>query len=56
MKAVVWTDTIQTVIMVGALTVVLVMGTINAGGFAEVWKKNKEGGRIDFFKYLLSLE
>ncbi|GJQ70604.1 hypothetical protein Trydic_g22998 [Trypoxylus dichotomus] len=51
LKAVVWTDTVQTVVMVGALVVVMVMGTMNAGGFAEVWKRNKDGGRIDFFNF-----
>ncbi|KRT79021.1 hypothetical protein AMK59_8383 [Oryctes borbonicus] len=51
LKAVVWTDTVQTVVMVGALVVVMIMGTMNAGGFTEVWKKNKDGGRIDFFNF-----
>ncbi|KAI4465465.1 sodium-coupled monocarboxylate transporter [Holotrichia oblita] len=51
LKAVVWTDTVQTVVMVGALIVVMTMGTINGGGFAEVWKRNKDGGRLDFFNF-----
>lgn len=50
MKAVVWTDTIQTVVMFGALIVVVVMGTISIGGFAEVWRINDEGERLEFFK------
>ncbi|XP_065172488.1 sodium-coupled monocarboxylate transporter 1-like [Atheta coriaria] len=51
LKAVVWTDTIQTVVMFGALIVVVVMGTISIGGFAEVWRINDEGERLEFFNF-----
>ncbi|XP_045470398.1 sodium-coupled monocarboxylate transporter 2-like [Harmonia axyridis] len=49
LKAVVWTDTIQTVVMFGALIAVVFMGTYSVGGFSEVWKRSVDGGRIDFF-------
>ncbi|KAL3283616.1 hypothetical protein HHI36_006755 [Cryptolaemus montrouzieri] len=49
LKAVVWTDTIQTVVMFGALICVIAMGTYSVGGFNEVWKRSEQGGRIDFF-------
>lgn len=50
LKAVVWTDTIQTVIMFGALTITVVIGTARVGGVLEVWKRSSEGGRIEFFE------
>ncbi|KAF5303091.1 hypothetical protein FQR65_LT08422 [Abscondita terminalis] len=49
LKAVVWTDTVQMVVMTAALIVVLVMGTISVGGFAEVWRRSDLGGRLEFF-------
>ncbi|XP_014485470.1 PREDICTED: sodium-coupled monocarboxylate transporter 1-like [Dinoponera quadriceps] len=49
LKAVVWTDTIQTVMMFGAVIVVVVLGTNRVGGVAEVWKRNFDTGRIEFF-------
>ncbi|KAB0798597.1 hypothetical protein PPYR_09590 [Photinus pyralis] len=49
LKAVVWTDTVQTVVMTAALIVVLIMGTVSVGGFAEVWNRNEQGGRLEFF-------
>ncbi|KAJ8951881.1 hypothetical protein NQ318_019857 [Aromia moschata] len=51
LKAVVWTDTVQTIIMVGALVIVLFMGTASVGGFEEVWERNVKGGRIEFFNF-----
>ncbi|XP_066255129.1 sodium-coupled monocarboxylate transporter 1-like [Euwallacea similis] len=49
LKAVVWTDTIQTIIMFAALVITVVVGTIKVGGLQEVWQRNLQGGRIDFF-------
>lgn len=46
-----WTDTIQTVMMFGAVIVIAVLGTARVGGVAEVWKRNLDTGRIEFFKY-----
>lgn len=40
----------QTIIMFGALVIVMFMGTTSVGGFNEVWARNLAGGRIDFFK------
>lgn len=51
LKAVVWTDTIQTMVMFASLIVVIAMGVVSIGGFGEVWTRNTHGGRIDFFKY-----
>ncbi|KAL1514268.1 hypothetical protein ABEB36_003553 [Hypothenemus hampei] len=49
LKAVVWTDTIQTVIMFGALIITVIIGTTRVGGIEEVWRRNLDGGRIEFF-------
>ncbi|KAF7285221.1 hypothetical protein GWI33_011544 [Rhynchophorus ferrugineus] len=49
LKAVVWTDTIQTIIMFVALIITVIIGTVQIGGVKEVWARNSEGGRIDFF-------
>lgn len=52
LKAVVWTDAFQAILMYSAVVVVGVMGTIDAGGFSEVFKQAKQYGRLkleDFF-------
>ncbi|XP_046397672.1 uncharacterized protein LOC124164392 [Ischnura elegans] len=49
MKAVVWTDAIQTVAMIGSMAVVAIAGTVSVGGPSAVWQKNEESGRIEFF-------
>ncbi|XP_026319647.1 sodium-coupled monocarboxylate transporter 1-like [Hyposmocoma kahamanoa] len=46
LKAVVWTDVIQTVIMIGAMILVIVKGTIRVGGIQEVIRRNWETDRI----------
>lgn len=48
MKAVLWTDTIQTVFMVGGLLTVLIVGFIREGGIGNVWEANLQSGRLDF--------
>ena len=67
MKAVMWTDVFQTIIMfVGLLasviqgrsfgtregiSIVLILGVIDAGGARAVWQRALDGGRVEFFKY-----
>ncbi|KAJ0182670.1 hypothetical protein K1T71_002039 [Dendrolimus kikuchii] len=55
LKAVVWTDVIQTIIMVGAMILVLIKATIKIGGFGEVFKSNWDTDRIEFPSYALDL-
>lgn len=50
LKAVVWTDTLQTILMYFGVIFVLAYGTWRLGGIDEVIKINKEGERLDFFK------
>jgi hypothetical protein len=53
MKAVVWTDCFQVVILYSSMFAVLVKGTIDIGGLATVWERNIQSGRSDFFKYVV---
>ena len=50
LKAVIWTDVFQSMIMIAGLILVVVVGSIEVGGFAEVWRINKEFDRLNFFK------
>ncbi|KAG8229118.1 hypothetical protein J437_LFUL009587, partial [Ladona fulva] len=50
LKAVVWTDALQTLLMFSGIISVVWIGTDAVGGFSEVWKRNEEGHRIEFFK------
>ncbi|GBP88682.1 Sodium-coupled monocarboxylate transporter 1 [Eumeta japonica] len=47
LKAVVWTDVIQTISMFGAMIVVLVKTTLMVGGLGEVMKNNWATGRLE---------
>ncbi|XP_037954458.1 sodium-coupled monocarboxylate transporter 1 isoform X1 [Teleopsis dalmanni] len=45
-KGVIWTDVLQSFIMVGALLFVVIKGTIDVGGLTEVYRRNLESDRI----------
>ncbi|KAJ2947733.1 hypothetical protein O0L34_g9509 [Tuta absoluta] len=47
LKAVVWTDVIQTIIMFGAMILVIIKGTIRVGGITEVWNRNWDTRRLE---------
>lgn len=49
-KAVVHTDAWQIVIMFISVLVVAVLGTLNFDGFAKVFERAEEGGRLQFLK------
>ncbi|XP_063925702.1 sodium-coupled monocarboxylate transporter 1-like [Zophobas morio] len=51
LKAVVWTDTLQFSVTIGAIATVFVLGVKSAGGFSHVWNKALEGHRIDLFDF-----
>jgi Na+/proline symporter len=51
LKAVVWTDTLQQIIMMASSIVVMVLGIIAVGGLDIMWHRNVDGDRIEFFKY-----
>lgn len=46
LKAVIWTDVFQTVVMFAGQLAVIVVGIQQAGGVSEVWSKVWEGNRI----------
>ncbi|XP_033097477.1 sodium-dependent multivitamin transporter-like [Anneissia japonica] len=48
-KAVIWTDVFQFLVLFGSLVVVIVLGTNRAGGLEHVWTYNKEHGQLNFF-------
>ncbi|KAM3967594.1 sodium-coupled monocarboxylate transporter 2 [Aphomia sociella] len=47
LKAVVWTDVIQTFVMVSAMLLVNIQGSNVVGGFGEVFKRNWDTSRIE---------
>lgn len=51
LRAVVWTDALQVGVMVAAMLTVTIMGTVQVGGPAEIWRKAAEAKRIQFLKY-----
>ncbi|GIY25711.1 sodium-coupled monocarboxylate transporter 2 [Caerostris darwini] len=48
-KAVVWTDVFQIVIIFGVLVTVIVKCSLNAGGLKEVWNKAENSKRLEIF-------
>ncbi|KXJ26985.1 Sodium-coupled monocarboxylate transporter 1 [Exaiptasia diaphana] len=51
LKAVIWTDVFQSMVMIGGLIAVVIVGSIEVGGMDEVWRINKEFGRLTFFDF-----
>ncbi len=49
MKAVLWADTLQCVIMVAGLVGVIIQGILRVGGIQKIWKIAEDGGRLNFF-------
>jgi Na+/pantothenate symporter len=52
-KAVIWTDFLQGIVMVVSSIVVIVLGLIHVGGFLPVWERSIDGGRIKIFEYVI---
>lgn len=50
LRAVVWTDTLQTVLMVLGVLAVLTLGTVNVGGVGVVFSRAAATHRLEFFK------
>lgn len=47
-KAVVWTDVVQGIIMILTMIVTFSIGIFEVGGINEVWNRNLEGNRLKF--------
>jgi SSS family transporter len=54
-KAVIWTDTFQILVMFGGLITIIIFGTLKVGGLSEIYELAKESGRLDFFDFNPSL-
>ena len=50
MKAVVWTDTLQTVVMIGSFLFITIKSNIDVGGTKRVLDLNWETDRVEFMK------
>ncbi|CAF0745577.1 unnamed protein product [Brachionus calyciflorus] len=48
-KAVIWTDVFQTIIMFAGVIAVIIKGTYDVGGISNLWNINSKGGRLNFF-------
>ncbi|CAL8294605.1 unnamed protein product [Boreogadus saida] len=51
LKAVVWTDAFQMVVMVMGFLSVLIQGAQSVGGVEAMWSKAQAGGRLDVFDF-----
>jgi Na+/proline symporter len=47
---VLWTDSLQAVIMLVSMAVVVAMGNSNAGGMSVAWQRARDSNRINFLK------
>jgi len=50
MKAVMYTDLLQIIIMFAGIIAVVIKGSMDVGGFSEVWRIAGEGDRLELFK------
>mgnify|MGYP002655344613 CR=1 FL=1 len=46
-KAVIWTDVLQMIIMIGVMILIMIKGTINVGGLGVLIERNWESGRLE---------
>ncbi|KAK1796495.1 hypothetical protein P4O66_009526 [Electrophorus voltai] len=51
LKAVIWTDVFQMVIMLSGFMAVITQGAVLQGGFGRIWDDNYKGGRLDTFSF-----
>lgn len=47
MKAVLWTDSVQVIIMFLTMIAIIIKGTVDVGGLSVVFQHAREGGRLD---------
>ncbi|KAK3556967.1 hypothetical protein QTP70_022313 [Hemibagrus guttatus] len=51
LKAVIWTDVFQMVIMLAGFVAVIARGAVIQGGLGKIWEDNYNGGRLDAFSF-----
>ncbi|XP_054156937.1 sodium-coupled monocarboxylate transporter 1-like [Oppia nitens] len=54
-KAVIWTDVLQCILMFLGVLMVIIQGIIESNGLSEIWRINEEGGRLIFFNFKFDL-
>lgn len=50
LKAVIWTDVLQMIIMLAGFVAVIARGAVIQGGLTRIWEDAGEGGRLDAFE------
>jgi Na+/proline symporter len=50
-RAVIWTDVFQVIVMFSGVILVITKGTIDVGGFNEVINISQKGGRLELFNF-----
>eukprot|EP00057_Strongylocentrotus_purpuratus_P029239 XP_011683713.1 PREDICTED: sodium-coupled monocarboxylate transporter 1 [Strongylocentrotus purpuratus] len=50
-KAVLWTDAFQVMVMMSGFLAVIIKGSMNIGGLDKAWQICEENGRIDFWNF-----
>ena len=50
LKAVVWTDVFQMTVAFIGFIAIIIKGSVDLGGFSEIWRINEQGKRIEFWK------
>ena len=56
MKAVVWTDSFQMLVMFAGMLTLLITGSMKLGGLDVAWDIANKNGRIVFFVYVHCLK
>nr|XP_057910563.1 sodium-coupled monocarboxylate transporter 1 [Doryrhamphus excisus] len=51
LKAVIWTDVLQMVIMLTGFVAVIARGAVLQGGLANIWEDARQGGRLQAFDF-----
>ena len=49
-KAVLWTDVFQSLLMLSAMFIIITKGSIDVGGVDQVFARALNGSRLEFFK------
>lgn len=51
LKAVMWADVFQAFVMLAALLIVMIKGSVDVGGLGVLWTRSNMAHRIEFFKF-----
>ena len=51
LRAVIWTDLFQALVMFTSLFFITIKGLIDVDGFENLWRINSNGGRLNFFDF-----